>query len=239
MNETRFVVVLTVALAGCGGSEPVDSAPAWEQPLAEGDGSAGGVGGDEAGAEGAAPNSIDIGSLTAMQKHALFFDRNQNGTITLLESFKAMRALGYGPAFSMAAAITINGAVGPSTGEPAGTFLVSVENIAQAKHNSDTDIYDVDGNFDPVAFDDFFLDYDTDHDDAMNLDEIQRFFRRNKEEGADGTVASRLEFRVLLQLAGEDRDAGGETVRVITRDTLALFYDGSLLYEIAEEPVPF
>ena len=46
---------------------------------------------------------------------------------------------------------------------------------------------------------------------------------------------ARLELPVLLKVAGEDKQVGDETVRVLTRERLQEFYDGTLFYDLAAE----
>ena len=64
------------------------------------------------------------------------------------------------------------------------------------------------------------------------------FYARNREDSAS-SIASTFEFGLLLEIAGEERFIDGEFTNVVTRDTMARFYDGSLFFDIAGEPLPF
>ena len=110
--------------------------------------------------------------------------------------------------------------------------------IHQGKHSSDTDIYDVNGVFNQDKFNELFSKYDTDQDHALSEDELQGFFSRNFEDST-GSLASKAEFGLLLEIAGQDQVIADKQTRVLTRDTLSRFYDGTLLFDIAGETVPF
>ncbi|KAM3335786.1 hypothetical protein ACQJBY_029977 [Aegilops geniculata] len=55
------------------------------------------------------------GSMTALQKHAAFFDGDKDGVVTFSETYAAFQALGFGFAASTLSATFINGVLGPQT----------------------------------------------------------------------------------------------------------------------------
>ena len=180
-----------------------------------------------------------VNTPTALQKHVTFFDRNRDGKITLSESFQGLSALGFGSVRSGALAVAINTGLGRSTGAPwYSPFTINVDKIHQGKHGSDTDIYDVNGVFNQAKFNELFSKYDTNQDHALSKDELQGFFSRNFEDST-GSLASKAEFGLLLEIAGQDQVIAGKQTRVLTRDTLSRFYDGTLLFDIAGETIPF
>ena len=177
--------------------------------------------------------------LSALQKHVMFFDRDGDGQIGLSESYDGFRALGFDPIRSSAFSLAINTALGPSTGAPwYAPLTVNIANIAAAKHASDTDIYDDEGKFDKGKFEELFATYDTDGDNALSAAEFEVFYARNKEDSV-GSLASTFEFGLLLEIAGDKRVINGELMDVVTRETMARFYDGTLFFDIAGEPLPF
>lgn len=189
---------------------------------------------------------------TALQMHVAFFDRDSDGMITWSDTYEGCRALGFGVAKSAALASAINLALGSSTG--GGTFTVSLENIHLGKHDSDTDVYDENGNYSHKMFERLFNTYDTDGDDALSEDEFSALYSR-KYESAAGSVGSRAEFGLLLDIAGVDRSKTSTwsacsywwcpsytrtvSYKALTKDTMSEFYDGSLFYTIAGESFPF
>ncbi len=172
---------------------------------------------------------------TALQKHVDFFDRNNNGSITLSETHEGLVALGLGSTRSWGLATAINAGLGITTGASwFSPLTINTANIAAGKHPSDSDIYDEQGNFSAPKFAELFDKFDLDGDGALSNEEFVNF-RNRKFEDESSSLASSLEFGLLMEIAGEDR---GDT-RVLTAATLASFYDGSLFYRIAGEPVPF
>ena len=179
--------------------------------------------------------------------------RNLDGRITRYETQIGLGDLGIDSftAFFMAGAI--NDALGMTTGSPwYDAFTVLVGTIHQGKHGSDTGIYDSNGDYVQSAFDAMFLNYDANQDDELSEEEFEDLYEGQYTD-ASGTNASRAEFSILFSLASETRTRevevtyGGwseyteietQEYDVLTRSTLERFYDGSLFYEIAGEPVP-
>ena len=189
---------------------------------------------------------------TALQKHVAFFDRADDGMITWNDTYEGCRALGFSASKSAALATAINAGLGTSTGGT--TFTINVDNIHKGKHDSDSDIYDENGNYVQKKFDELFARFDTDGDNGISEDEFAVLYTRNYESAA-GSVISRFEFGLLMDIAGETRTQTSKwsacsywwcpsytstsSYKVLTREDLSGFYDGSLLYEIAGEEAPF
>jgi len=188
---------------------------------------------------------------TALQKHVDFFDRDLDGDIEWGETYEGCRALGIGTVTSSAFATAINAALGTSTG---GTlFTVMTATIHQGMHGSDTGIYDANGHYVPSAFDALFSNYDSNRDALLDEAEFNNLYAGQYTD-AGGSVASRAEFAVLFDVAGETRTRQktwracrywwcpshtyNESYEVLSEKTMQSFYDGSLFYVIANEPVP-
>lgn len=177
-------------------------------------------------APGSAANS---GSRTALQKHVDFFDTNHDGRITLADTYRGLRRLGLGALRSAGFAGVINAALGPST-SGAASLTVDAGRIHAGKHRSDTGVYDDGGRFQLARFRRLFARFDADRDGALDGEDLARLYAGNRTD-LIGHLGSKAEFGLLLELAGEDR--GGR--RVLTRDRLERFYNGSLFYQIADE----
>ena len=188
---------------------------------------------------------------TALQKHVDFFDRDLDGDIEWYETYEGCRALGIGTVTSGSFATAINAALGFSTG--GSLFTVMTATIHQGMHGSDTGIYDSNGNYVQEAFNALFNNYDHNRDDLLDEDEFDALYAGQYTD-AGGSAASRAEFEVLIDVAGETRTQSKtwsacsywwcpsysytESYDVLTRKTMESFYDGSLFYVIAGEPVP-
>lgn len=170
---------------------------------------------------------------TALQKHIDYFDRNGDGEIKPLETYRSCRKLGMGVLLSAGAAVAINAALGVKSGSPWYKFLtIQTEGIHHGKHEGDTGVYDKDGQFVQQKFDEMWQKHDKNGDNALSQQEIEDMMVANGNGKA--STGSKLEFRLLLKLAGEDTPDG----RVLTRSRMESFYDGSLFYTLAGEKAP-
>jgi len=168
---------------------------------------------------------------TALQKHVGFFDLNGNGTVSVSETAEGLQSLGIGTAKSWLGGLFVNLVIGTMTrGYP--STSIDLNNIQKGKHEGDTGAFNADGQFDRDKFNDFFKKFDKDGDGNLNRQEIENFVNRNPKSFI-GKLFVQLELPVLLKLAGEDVTLNGETTRVLSREKLEKFYDGSLLYEMA------
>ncbi len=169
------------------------------------------------------------GFRSALQKHVDFFDTNNDGRISLSDTYRGLRRLGLGAARSAAFAVVINVALGwPTSGAP--SLTVVTKRIHLGKHGSDTGVYDKAGHFSLPRFKRLFDRHDADGDGALGREELARMFARNRTD-LIGHLGSKAEFGLLLDLAGEPRNGR----KVLTRERLERFYNGSLFYQLAEE----
>ena len=98
---------------------------------------------------------------------------------------------------------------------------------------NDTDVFDEKGNFSAPKFEELFKKYDLDSDGALSKEEFLNFRNRNKESTA-GAIGSKGEFDLLVKVAGESKN---ET-KVISKERMLDFYNGSLFYKLAGKEVP-
>ncbi len=80
------------------------------------------------------------------------------------------------------------------------------------------------------SFDRLFARYDEDEDGALDREDLARLFEGNRTDFL-GHLGSMAEFGLFLSLAGEDRNGR----KVLTRQRLEEFYNGSLFYKLAAE----
>lgn len=174
-------------------------------------------------------------NMTPMQRHVAFFDANHDGTLKLSETIKGLQRLGLGLFSSLPAAVFINGGLGPKTTGKI-SLDVNVKNIAAAKHEGDSSVYDKQGHFDHAKFDEMFVKYDTDKDGKLSTVEITAM-QNERAKTTFGKIATRGEFGLLMKLAKDGTVPGkdGKPLDTLSRGRLQSFYDGTLFYELAAQ----
>lgn len=168
-----------------------------------------------------------------LQKHVAYFDGNHDGKITIGETRKGLADLGMGSVSRFFASIVIVLGLGKQT---SGKFTeVDVANIHKGKHDSDTDVYDADGNFDPREFEKLWTTWDTDKSGALNDAEFKAM-RTARKESRLGAFAASQEFGLLTKLAADGKEKVGDRYEpAISRARMEQFYDGSLFDRVAAE----
>lgn len=179
--------------------------------------------------DAAARSAPDSTPRTALQKHVDLFDTDRDGKIKLLQTCQGLRRLGLGTLRSALFGGVIDVALGSSSsGAP--SLTIDANHIEAGKHGSDTGVFDESGSFVQGRFDRLFARYDGDGDGALDGEELARLLEGSRTDLV-GHLGSRAEFRLLLSLAGEDRNGR----KVLTRRRLEEFHDGSLFHQLADE----
>ncbi|EOY01080.1 Caleosin-related family protein [Theobroma cacao] len=166
-----------------------------------------------------------------LQKHVAFFDRNHDGLIYPWETFEGFRAIGAGYMLSIASAILINIALSRKTraGKFSLLFPIEVKNIHMAKHGSDSGVYDSEGRFVPLKFEEIFSKFARTHSNALTSDELKAMLKANREpQDYKGWIGSWTEWRTLYSLC---KDKHG----LLRKETIRAVYDGSLFEHMERE----
>ncbi|KAG8059519.1 hypothetical protein GUJ93_ZPchr0002g24750 [Zizania palustris] len=169
--------------------------------------------------------------MTALQKHAGFFDRDNDGVVTLSETYEGFRALGIGTALSSLSAAFINGALSSKTRPENATssFDIYIENIQKGIHGSDTGAYDAEGRFVAEKIDEIFAKHSKTVPDALTSSEIDELLQANRKPGDyDGWVGATMEWKMLYKL-GKDEDG------LLHKDAVREVYDGSLFAKLVQK----
>ncbi len=185
------------------------------------------------------PPASKAPARNALQRHADYFDGNKDGQVTVGEAYRGMRDLGLGRISAAFGAFAGNAFLGPATGAPWHHPLnIQTDNIVKGKHAGDTGSFDADGNFDQTKLSSMFALHDANKDGALSDSEISSMIAVNKKGSKLGSFLSKVEFGLLMKVAGEVRTADGKESRVLTRERMQSFYDGTLLYVLAGQSVP-
>ncbi|XVF85428.1 hypothetical protein PTKIN_Ptkin17bG0117300 [Pterospermum kingtungense] len=167
-----------------------------------------------------------------LQKHAAFFDRNHDGLIYPWETFQGLRAIGAGYLLSFVGAIFINLGLSGKTRPgkfPSLLFPIEVKNIQLGKHGSDSGVYDSEGRFVPLKFEEIFIKYARTHANALTSDELNAMLKANREpKDYKGWIGGLAEWKVLYSLC---KDKNG----LLKKETVKAVYDGSLFAHMERE----
>nr|GEV41632.1 caleosin-related, EF-hand domain pair [Tanacetum cinerariifolium] len=183
-----------------------------------------------------------------MRKHAVFFDRNNDGVIypgkltkilklfmrvLNLECIIGLRAIGGSFLLSVGGAIFINvalsGMTRPGKRFPNLLFPIEIQNITLAKHGSDSDTYDTSGRFVPSKFEEIFSKYARTNPDYLTKDELNEFIKGNRDrKDYFGQIVALVEWNVLYSLS-KDKDG------LLQKETIRGVYDGSLFVKLEEK----
>ncbi|KAM0418944.1 hypothetical protein ACHAPT_012102 [Fusarium lateritium] len=99
---------------------------------------------------------------TVLQQHCDFFDKDRDGVIYPIDTFRGFRRLGFGVILSLLSVFIIHANFSYPTLSsyvPDPWFRIYIDNIHKDKHGSDTGIYDTEGRFIPQKFEDIFSKY--------------------------------------------------------------------------------
>ena len=179
-------------------------------------------------------------NMTALQKHLSFFDQNHDGNLTRTETAQGLRKLGLSPVRAEVTGSLINAGIGVKSSDHWYDFTtVNLSKIHSSKHGSDTGIYDTQGQFVQSKYDELWSRFDQGNKGALSQSDIQAMHASLSTDKV-GDVASKAEFDLLMELAGQNRTmADGSSQRVLTKERMQQFYDGSLFYQLAGETAPF
>jgi peroxygenase len=160
---------------------------------------------------------------SVLQQHVDYFDRNHDGVVNMFDTFWGFWKLGFNTLFCIGAVFVIHASFSLATTRWPDPFLrIYVDNINNAKHGSDSGVYDTEGRFIPQKFEEIFAKWDKDHDDFMSLQDLWTM-------GQDlrvvndffGWLANKLEWFTLWLLTA-NRDG------LVSREDIRSMYDGSL-----------
>ncbi|KAI9793011.1 MAG: hypothetical protein M1835_007504 [Candelina submexicana] len=171
-------------------------------------------------------------TLTALQQHVLFWDRNGDGIITPPDIYIGFRSLGFSIPYSVAG-LLINLFFSYPTRLaysylPDPLFRIYIPSIHKAKHGSDTGIYSSDGHFRPFLFEELFDKFDESGQGGLGVNEL--FALLSKDRVAADPAGWSFAFMewgttwLLLQRDGR-----------VWKEDLRQAYDGSLFYRIRDD----
>jgi hypothetical protein len=179
--------------------------------------------------------------LTALERHASFFDPKGTGVVTARQTYAGMKRLGVAWGWRVVLTPLINGFLGYRT-EGRLSLVIRIANIGRGKHPYDSGSFADDGSFARDAFEALFPDgaraITAAEMDAVVTARGDRDPGMGKIAGVLGHLFSKREVGVLFCLAADTTKAvGGKSVPALRKETLRRFYDGTLFPELARRHV--
>ncbi|KAF8642859.1 hypothetical protein AX16_009366 [Volvariella volvacea WC 439] len=186
--------------------------------------------------DGASPAPDPIGdtrpgrAATPLQAHVGFFDRDGDGVIWPLDTYKGFREIGFGIVLAAISMIIIH--MGFSwatfgTWIPDPYFRLKIRYMHRAKHGSDTEAYTQTGEFDERRFNTIWNMYSSAPHKEMSFWEGVRMLYGNRNAfDLFGWFAATFEWlATYIMLWPENRRMKKEDVKAV--------YDGSIFYRLS------
>ncbi|CDZ97069.1 Caleosin [Phaffia rhodozyma] len=170
--------------------------------------------------------------LSVLQQHCLFWDRDLDGVIWPLDTFRGFHQLGYHIIWCVMSVFLIHSSFSYFTNSswiPDPFFRVYLPTIHRAKHGSDTGSYDTEGRFVPAKFAAIFSKYDEENKGGLTFSDGLRMIYGNRGIADPiGWIAAFFEwFATYLLWWPEDG--------LVTKEMMRTTYDGSAFFLIAEQ----
>jgi hypothetical protein len=203
-------------------SNPANAAPAQPKPA-------------EPGAESTEKATSKV-ALSALEKHVNFF-KNEDGLITPHSIYKALKSLHMSPFQAFYRTLSVSGVL--STKMYGCPFLaMKPEDMHNAMHPCDTQVFDAQGKFTLAAFDNL-KSYAAPGKNFLSELDIQRMGAASAERDNDKNIlgiwsyASASEWSQILDLCTDHYETiDGKAVRCMTFATLESFFtDGDTLWQ--------
>ncbi|KAF9910532.1 hypothetical protein EC991_006350 [Linnemannia zychae] len=167
---------------------------------------------------------------TVLQQHCSFFDRDGDGIIWPLDTFRGFHNLGFNLFLSILALFIIHLNFSYPTAPswvPDPFFRIWIDRIHKDKHGSDSGTYDPEGRFVPQHFEDIFAKYAPAGQDGLTLNDVFRMLKGQRViMDPVGSFGAFFEWiATYLLLWPEDG--------VMRKEDIRRIYDGSLFHEMA------
>jgi hypothetical protein len=175
--------------------------------------------------------------LTALQRHAAYFDPDGTGFVTIGNTSKQIQALGVGKLLTFLLTFLIHAALVPLTGFNF-RFRIDIRRIDDGIHRGDTGVFGGDGEVRYDVFEELFAfavgpDRAKDETAEITRDDLFKFMLRD-EPFSIPALFSWAEATLLLCVARTGTiDKDGKQHHVITKRRLRRFYEGRLFPVIA------
>jgi hypothetical protein len=117
---------------------------------------------------------------TVLQQHCAYWDKDSDGVIWPLDTYRGCRAWGWAPPLALLAMLIIHGALSYLTLPsilPDPFFRIYLARIHKDKHGSDSGSYDNEGRFRPQNYEEIFAKYDRGNKGGLTTGDIWRMLK--------------------------------------------------------------
>eukprot|EP01039_Chlorochromonas_danica_P004823 gene4823-5288_t len=168
---------------------------------------------------------------TPLQRHVAFFDRNDDGFISPVETFQGFRAIGFNILLSFLAVLIIHSSMAYPSQEgwlPDPLFRIGVKNIHRSKHGSDSGLYDIDGNINYDRLNEIIEKYDADRKNGLSFKEGFRMIREHRNIWDPyGWFAAMFEWGSFYLLMADKKG-------IVPATAIREMFDGSLFFNLEQ-----
>ncbi|GIL80563.1 hypothetical protein Vretimale_16017 [Volvox reticuliferus] len=169
---------------------------------------------------------------TVLQQHVMFWDRDNDGVITMADTFVGFRRLGFNLLISSLAVPFIHGSFSYPTQKtwiPDPRLRIYMDRIHRTKHGSDSEVYDNEGRFVPEKFEELFSKYDRDNKGGLGWKDMQELIKSHRNIfDPVGWMAEWLEWSVTYLLL---RDHKG----LVSKEKIRGVFDGTIWETVAQQ----
>lgn len=171
-------------------------------------------------------------SLTVLQQHCAYWDRDNDGLVYPWDTFVGFRDLGFNLLVCFLAVVALHSGAPYLTQDswiPDPLMPWHLKNAHRIKHGSDTETYDKEGRFSPQHFEEIFTKYDRGSKGGLSLMDIVRMLKGNALiMDPVGWTAAAAEWGFSWVLGRNDDG-------LLTKENTRRIYDGTLFHHIADE----
>ncbi len=170
---------------------------------------------------------------TPLQRHCAFFDRDQDGVISMTDTFRGLRALGYNWMFCLLGVAFIHLTMSYQTSPswiPSLSMPIYLDRIERCRHGSSTKAYDYEGNVVSYpAVQSVFTRFDHENKGGLNVSELA-WMIWNLRDSYDlfGWIMSAAWWIALFVMAADKRG-------ILSQEVMLSQYDGSIFYALERQ----
>ncbi|KAK3641158.1 hypothetical protein LTR56_006880 [Elasticomyces elasticus] len=171
--------------------------------------------------------------MTVVQQHCSYWDKDGDGIIWPIDTWRGVRAWGWNWFLSALATFIINVNLSypsvPNSFLPDPFFRIWLKQVHKCKHGSDSMSYDAEGRFSPQNFENLFAKYDAGNKGGLDIYDMARALKGQRFAfDFFGWSAAMFEWLAVYLLLWPDDG-------VMRKEDIRRVFDGSIFQQKADE----